>query len=78
VLHLDGDAQTAASLARRIIEHLSAPYQIDEIDIRISVSIGVALAPENGAELDELVRNGDRALYEAKLAGRRIFQFCKA
>ena len=77
VLHLDGDAQTAASLARRIIEHLSAPYQIDEIDITISVSIGVALAPENGAELDELVRNGDRALYEAKLAGRRIFQFCK-
>ena len=77
VLHLDGDAQTAAALAWRIIEHLSAPYQIDEIDIVISVSIGVALAPENGAQVDELVKNGDRALYEAKQAGRRIFQFCK-
>jgi diguanylate cyclase (GGDEF)-like protein len=77
VLHLDGDAQTAAALARRIIEHLSAPYQIDEIDIIIGVSIGVALAPENGAHVEELVKNGDRALYEAKQAGRRIFQFCK-
>jgi diguanylate cyclase (GGDEF)-like protein len=77
VLHLVGDAQTAAALARRIIELLSMPYQIDEIDVVISVSIGVALAPENGAHLDELISNGDRALYEAKLAGRSVFQFCK-
>jgi diguanylate cyclase (GGDEF)-like protein len=49
VLHLDADSKTAAVLARRIIEHLSLPYQIDDIDVVISVSIGVALAPENGA-----------------------------
>jgi diguanylate cyclase (GGDEF)-like protein len=78
VLQPNGDAQTAAALALRIIENLSAPYQIDQIDVAISVSIGVALAPENGVQLDELIRNGDRALYEAKLAGRRVFQFCKA
>ena len=77
VLHLDGDAKTAAALAGRIIEHLSAPYQIDERDMVISVSIGVALAPEHGARADELVSNGDRALYEAKLAGRREFRFYK-
>jgi diguanylate cyclase (GGDEF)-like protein/PAS domain S-box-containing protein len=77
VLHMGGDAPTTAALARRIIEHLGAPYQIDEIDVVIGVSIGVALAPENGVHLDQLVRNGDRALYEAKLAGRGVFQFCK-
>ncbi len=77
VLHLDGNAVSAGALAQRIIEHLSAPYHINKVEIAVSTSIGVALAPENGMQLEQLIENGDQALYEAKLAGRRVFRICK-
>jgi diguanylate cyclase (GGDEF)-like protein len=71
-----GQKSEAEMLARRIIKHLSLPYQIDGLDIRISVSVGIALAPEHGWDLEHLIRCADTALYRAKGAGKAQLHFC--
>jgi diguanylate cyclase (GGDEF)-like protein len=76
ILHRSGDTESAGHLARRIIEHLSTPFQIDTMDVNISVSIGIGFAPKNGTSMTDLLKNCDQALYEAKLAGRKRFRIC--
>lgn len=67
-----------ARLASRIIRELSAPYQIDERRIVIGATIGIARAPIDSSEPDELVRVADVAMYEAKRAGKDIYRFFHA
>lgn len=69
-------ADQADLLARRIIRHLSEPYLIDDIEMRISVSIGIALAPTHGRDLDGLMQCADRALYRSKARGKAQIHFC--
>ncbi|WP_052341245.1 sensor domain-containing protein [Salinarimonas rosea] len=72
-----GDEREACeALARRLLETLIEPFSIDGRQIVIGASIGVALAPAHGREVDELLRNADTALYRVKADGRngwRIF-----
>jgi diguanylate cyclase (GGDEF)-like protein len=65
----------AEMLARRIVKEISAPYRVDGADLHIGASVGVALAPNDGLELDELAARGDAALYEAKSARRGAIRF---
>ena len=65
----------ATSLAERIIELLSAPYDLDGQHVVIGVSIGIALAPNDSVDAEELVKNADLALYRAKADGRGIQRF---
>ena len=60
----------ATNLADRLIEELSQPYDLDGNQAVIGVSIGIAIAPENGNTPDDLLRNADMALYRAKSRGR--------
>ncbi len=62
-------------LARRIIEMLSLPYQLDGHQVVVGASIGIALIPADGADPDKLLKNGDIALYRAKSDGRGVFRF---
>ena len=67
------DAQSrrkVESLAERIIASIKEPYVIDQIEIRIGVSIGCAFGPIDGATVDDLILKADLALYQAKDAGR--------
>ena len=57
-------------LAERIIGSIKEPYQIDQTEIRIGVSIGCAFGPIDGATVDDLILKADLALYQAKDAGR--------
>ena len=68
----------AMALAERIIDSLSSPYDIDAHQIIVGVSIGVAIAPYDGVEPDELLKNADLALYRAKADGRGTFRFFEA
>jgi diguanylate cyclase (GGDEF)-like protein/PAS domain S-box-containing protein len=54
-----------------MVETLSQPYAIDGIEVAIGASVGVALFPADGANADELTKNADLALYQAKSEGRR-------
>ncbi len=63
----------AAALARRIVDHLSERYKIDNHLVEIGASIGIAMAA--GVSADTLLKNADMALYRAKADGRGTFCF---
>ena len=63
------------ALAVRLSDILSQPYDIGGQHIRISVSIGIALAPHDGTDPELLLRASDMALYAAKAAGRATYRF---
>jgi diguanylate cyclase (GGDEF)-like protein/PAS domain S-box-containing protein len=69
------DAKRLASLADAVIHSISQPYQIHGSSISVGASVGVAIAPQDGASADELIRNADLALYAAKGAGRGVHRF---
>ena len=67
-----------AALADRIIENLSHPYSIEGNSVIIGVSIGIAVAPDDGVTSEALIRNADLALYAAKDGGRGRHHFYAA
>ncbi|MBW6527324.1 EAL domain-containing protein [Sphingomonas sp. RHCKR7] len=71
----EGDRDRLAALAQRVIAALSLPYHIDRSTLSIGCSVGVAIAPADGAAQEELVRNADLALYAAKADGRGVHRF---
>ncbi len=60
-------------LAERLIEAINAPFDLERTQITIGTSIGIAFAPQDGNDPDELLQHADLALYKAKLNGRGIF-----
>lgn len=68
----------AATLAARLVRSISEPYHIDGHPVVIGCSIGVAMAPEHGMRVDEILRNADLALYKSKNAGRNCFHIYSA
>ena len=65
----------AAIVAERIVKAIAAPFQIAGHQIIISASVGVALAPGDGATADALMKNADLAAYRAKTDGRSTYHF---
>ncbi|GJE17022.1 EAL domain-containing protein [Methylobacterium marchantiae] len=70
--------EEAAILARRIVEVLSAPYEIEGQRVAVGVSIGICLAPGDGTSCEKLLKNADVALYRAKADGRGTWRFFEA
>jgi diguanylate cyclase (GGDEF)-like protein len=64
----------AADFAERLIAMLDEPFEIDGHQIVIGTSIGIALAPQDGLDTDELLKNADLALYRAKSDGRGVYR----
>ena len=62
-------------IAQKLLVTLSAPYSIDGGELHTSASIGVSVFPDDGADVDTLMRNADTAMYYAKSTGRNNFQF---
>jgi diguanylate cyclase (GGDEF)-like protein/PAS domain S-box-containing protein len=67
--------EDACNLATHIIDELSCPYDLDGHHTVIGISIGIARAPNDGVESDQLMKNADLALYRAKAEGRNTFRF---
>jgi diguanylate cyclase (GGDEF)-like protein len=65
----------AAGLARRIVDHLSEGYRIDNHLVEIGASVGIAMTAPAGVSADTLMKNADMALYRAKADGRGTFCF---
>ncbi|MDB5399315.1 MAG: hypothetical protein JWQ55_1333 [Rhodopila sp.] len=66
---------SADSLARRLIDVLSRPYEIDSQWVVVGVSIGITLAERDDIDVDQLLRRADLALYAAKRQGRGTWRF---
>ncbi|WP_454868491.1 bifunctional diguanylate cyclase/phosphodiesterase [Pseudomonas farris] len=63
------------ALCRRLIESIERPIAIDEQEVFVSTSIGIAMAPTDAFEAAELLRYADIALYEAKAGGRNTWRY---
>ena len=68
-------AADAATLSKRIRDSVIRPYQVEGHQIVTDISIGISVAPMDAVESDELLRNADMALYDAKADGRGTFRF---
>ena len=69
------NAEKAGALAERLISGLSAPIQVDSLELQVGASVGVAVFPDDGTVADDLLRNADLALYRAKNEGRGRYTF---
>ncbi|WP_263772304.1 EAL domain-containing protein [Propionivibrio soli] len=63
---------------RRLIPPIRRPHDVDGAELCVSCSVGIALYPEDGRDVDTLMRNADAAMYQAKQAGRNNAQFFTA
>jgi diguanylate cyclase (GGDEF)-like protein/PAS domain S-box-containing protein len=75
ILPNDAMAENVAKVAARLLDDVKRPYDIEGELVSVGVSIGIALAPMNGTQPDEILRHADLALYRAKADGRSVFRF---
>lgn len=68
-------SNTVAMLATRLINTISAPYEIGDRSVAIGCSVGIALVPSHGERADEILRKADLALYESKNSGKNCVTF---
>ncbi len=62
--------ESTGKLADRVVAALGQPFHVDSHQISIGTSIGMSFAPEDSVEADQLLKNADMALYQAKAEGR--------
>jgi len=65
----------ATALAKRLVADLGSPLQVQEREIFLGSSIGITLFPEDATDATGLLKNGDIAMYQAKLAGKSCFRY---
>jgi diguanylate cyclase (GGDEF)-like protein/PAS domain S-box-containing protein len=68
-------AQDAAITATKILEVLRKPHYIDEHELHVTASIGIATYPDDGTDVETLMKKVDLAMYQAKETGRNSYQF---
>ena len=73
-MHIERPIDTEV-LARRVCSAINAPYEIDGHEMVVDTCIGIAIAPDDGAEPNEILRNADMALYGAKADGPGTYRF---
>ncbi|MBF0455860.1 MAG: EAL domain-containing protein [Magnetococcales bacterium] len=71
IMHLS----MADLVARKILEQMSLPFKLKQQEVGISSSVGVAIYPNDGTTAEDLIKNADSAMYQAKESGRNAFQF---
>jgi diguanylate cyclase (GGDEF)-like protein len=75
VLEGVSEAKEVLPVIERIVESLREVTTVDGHEVNTSTSIGIAMYPENGSNLSELLRAADLAMYQAKSSGRACYQF---
>ncbi len=69
------DEAEVAELATMALESIRVPYDCMGHQVASDASIGIALAPQHGTDVDQILKNADLAMYAAKSAGRRTWRF---
>lgn len=72
------DLPTMEKIAHSILRSLAQPYQLGSEIAYVTGSIGITVYPDDGTDIDTLMRNADQALYAAKLAGRNRMSYFTA
>ena len=69
------DAEDAALIAQKILAALTVPHLVDQLELQVSVSIGISIYPDDAQDADTLIKRADSAMYHAKEGGRNKYQF---
>lgn len=67
--------QDSATVAEKILDALSHPFMLENEEVFVTTSIGIASFPQSGSDPETLIRHADTALYRAKSEGRSNYQF---
>jgi len=70
-----GDRRGAAAVAQKVIDAVRHPVMVDEHELYVTTSIGIAMFPDDGQDAESLLKNADRAMYRAKEVGRDNYQY---
>jgi len=71
LIHELSDVRDAGRVARRILGDLSQPFALDKREVYITASIGISTYPDDGTDVDAMLKNADMALNHAKKGGKR-------
>jgi diguanylate cyclase (GGDEF)-like protein len=71
IAHVDDVVRPAS----KVLRFLSTPFEIGELTVKVSGSIGIAFYPGDGSDVEELLARADKALYDAKRAGKNRYHF---
>lgn len=69
------DPEDAGGVVRRIHRELTKPFQLDQHEVFVTATIGIACFPSDGSDLDTLLKNADTAMYSAKTLSCNGFQY---
>ncbi|HXR58600.1 MAG TPA: EAL domain-containing protein [Burkholderiales bacterium] len=69
------EPREASTVAQKLLTELAEPYRVGEHDLYVAASIGIACLPNDGHDMETLLKNADIAMYRAKNQGRGNFQF---
>ena len=69
------DRRSASAVAQKVLEAVRHPVQVDNHELYVTTSIGIAIFPDDGDDAETLLKNADRAMYRAKDHGRDNFQY---
>lgn len=69
------DVEGVGRIASKITEALARPFEIEGHQLAVTLSIGIALCPDDGADFDTLLQRADTAMYRAKESGRNTYCF---
>ena len=70
-----GEQNDPLEIAENLLKVFREPFQIDGRELILTLSIGIAVSPENGHTVSDLLRNADTAMYQAKSLGRNAYSF---
>ena len=70
--------QDAAHIAQKLIAAFALPHKIEDHELHITLSIGVSVYPDDGGDVDAMMKSADIAMYHAKMYGRNNYQFFRA
>jgi diguanylate cyclase (GGDEF)-like protein/PAS domain S-box-containing protein len=71
------NSEGVAITARRLLQVGAEPHSIDQHDLYVTACIGVSIYPDDGLDVETLIKNADTAMYQAKENGRQSYQFFK-
>jgi diguanylate cyclase (GGDEF)-like protein/PAS domain S-box-containing protein len=69
------DADGAAHVARKLIDMIAVSFRVEQFELFVTPSIGIAIHPGDGEDFEALSRSADTAMYRAKQDGRNTFRF---